>query len=133
MIGETIDLCKDFSDKALTSARHSARGKTRAGWKSSSRRYSRLKIVNRRVQRDVFTQGDGADDIGATDNANDLIFPHHREPFNLMRRHKLSDLFDGGLFADANDRLAHNRLNVFALLTDDIGFGNDADDLTVLS
>src|SRR4030095_423021 len=53
--------------------------------------------------------------------------------FDLVRRHELGDLLDRGLFGDADNLLAHDRLDVFTLLDDDIGFGDDAHDLAVLA
>src|SRR5262245_7940514 len=84
------------------------------------------------MQRHVFAEGNGADDIGTADDANDLISVHHRKPFDLVRRHELGDLFDRGLFVDADNLLAHDRLDVLTLLGEDIGFGHNTDDLTVL-
>ena len=37
-----------------------------------------LKIVDRRVDRDMFALGDGADDIGAADDADDGAVVHYR-------------------------------------------------------
>ncbi len=36
------------------------------------------KIVDRRVDRDMFALGNGADDIGAADDADDRRAVHHR-------------------------------------------------------
>src|SRR5262245_14059839 len=72
-----------------------------------------LQVINRCVQRDMFTQCDRAHDIGTADDANNFISPHYREPFDLVRCHELGDLLDRSLFGDADDLLAHDRLDVF--------------------
>src|SRR5262245_28962753 len=81
----------------------------------------------------MFTQCDRAHDIGTADDANNFISPHYREPFDLVRCHELGDLLDRSLFGDADDLLAHDRLDVFTLLRDDIGLGDDTHDLAVLA
>src|SRR5262245_12526360 len=91
-----------------------------------------LQVINRCVQRDMFTQCDRADDIGTADDANDLASLHYRQPFDLVRCHELSDLLDRGLFVDADDLLAHDRLDVFPPFGEDVGFGHNTNDLTVL-
>src|SRR5262245_16146201 len=80
----------------------------------------------------MFAEGNRADDIGTAHDPNNFISLHHREAFDLVRRHELSDLFDRGLFVDADDLLAHERPNVFTPFGEDIGFGHNTDDLTVL-
>src|SRR5262249_10848512 len=85
------------------------------------------------MQRDVFAKGNRADDIGTADDANNFISLHYREPFDLVCSHELGDLLNRGLFGDADDLLAHDRLDVFTLLGDDIGLGDDTHDLAVLA
>src|SRR5262249_805571 len=93
---------------------------------------ARLQVINRCVQRDVFAEGNRADDISTAHDATNFISLHHREPFDLVRRHELRDFLNGGVFGDADDLLAHDRLDVLTLLGEDIGFGHNTDDLTVL-
>ena len=82
----------------------------------------------------MFTQGDGADDIGAADDADDLDLR-----FITGSRLILCVVISWAISSTGVSSLtlmivlAHDRLNVFALLSDDIGFGNDADDLAVLA
>ena len=44
-----------------------------------------LQIVDRRVDRDLLALGDGTDDVGAADDADDGAVLHYREAFDRVR------------------------------------------------
>src|SRR5918996_2816944 len=81
----------------------------------------------------MFAHGDGVDDVGAADDADDFAAVHHRQAFDLVLSHQLSDLFNWGVFVNADYFLAHDRFDIFALLGNDVRFGDDADDLAIFT
>ncbi len=80
----------------------------------------------------MFSQRDGADDIGPAHDTDDFVALHDRQPFDFVYGHELGDLFHGRLFVDAHDLGAHDAFHLPRFFGEDIGFGDDTDDLTVL-
>jgi hypothetical protein len=101
------------------------RGGIRAGSNFGRTRY-RLEIVDRRVKGDMLSQSDGAYDVGPAHDAHHLLaVVHDWQPLDVVSGHHARDLFNGSFFAHADDLLAHDGFDVFALLSDDVGLGDD--------
>src|ERR1041384_2502153 len=85
------------------------------------------------MDRDMLAPRYGTDDVGAAYDADDLGVMYDRDPLDVVRSHELRDVFNASIVRDTDHFFAHNRLDVLALLGNDIRLGNNPDNLAILA